>query len=178
MKHGSRETPAHYLRITVNIPIFSSNRSIIALPHETDAPSPRRESPSRRLPLPGIGVHLPSQPQRRPGIALSQTRAGPPQPPTFSQPPWRRCGAQTWTQHTDTDTSVYWSTAGGEYHYAMCAKCTAALDAPSTPEQSRNTAGRGRRPCDSVSGFAKRLCYLLMRSSPWTPLHSSTVEHQ
>lgn len=77
MKHGSRETPAHYLRITVNISIFSSNRSVIALPHETDAPSPRRESPSRRLPLPGIGVHLPSQPQRRPGIALSQTRAGP-----------------------------------------------------------------------------------------------------
>lgn len=122
MKHGSRETPAHYLRITVNISIFSSNRSIIALPHETDAPSPRRESPSRRLPLPGIGVHLPSQPRRRPGIALSQTRAGPPQPPTISQPPWRR-GAQTWTQHTDTGTSVYWSTVGGKYHHSKCAKC-------------------------------------------------------
>ncbi|KFY25199.1 hypothetical protein V493_04761 [Pseudogymnoascus sp. VKM F-4281 (FW-2241)] len=108
MKHGSRETPVPDSIAGVNNSIFSSNRPMLALPHETDAPSPRRESPSRRLPLPGIGVHLPSQPRRRLSIALSQTRAGPSQPPTFSQPPARRRGAQTWPRHTDTETSVHW----------------------------------------------------------------------
>ncbi|KFZ10390.1 hypothetical protein V502_08148 [Pseudogymnoascus sp. VKM F-4520 (FW-2644)] len=39
------------------------------------------------------------------------------------------------------DTGALWS----KYYYAKCAKtCTAALDAPGTPEQFRNTAGRGR----------------------------------
>ncbi|KFY85524.1 hypothetical protein V500_08341 [Pseudogymnoascus sp. VKM F-4518 (FW-2643)] len=139
---------------------------MLALPHETDAPSPRRESPSRRLPLPGIGVHLPSQPQRRSSIALSQTRAGPSQPPTFSQPPSRR-GAQTWTRHTDTDTSVLWS----KYYYAKCAQ------PPSTRRALLSNFATQRVAVETLRqrlGFAKRLCYLLKRSVPWTPLHSST----
>lgn len=113
MKHGSRKTPAPDSIATVNISIFSSNRAMPVLPHETDAPSPRRESPSRRLPLPGIGVHLASQPRRRHGIALFQTRAGPnsDRRPSVNRPQDVQGVLKTWstdmTRHTDTDTSVY-----------------------------------------------------------------------
>jgi hypothetical protein len=102
MKHGSRETPGPDSIATINISIFSSNRPLIALPHETDAPSPCRESPSRRLPLPGIGVHLASQPRRPHGIALFQTRAG---PNSNRRPSVNRLQDMLGTWSTDMDTT-------------------------------------------------------------------------
>jgi hypothetical protein len=106
-----------------NIAVLPSNRPPFAASHETDAPSPRRESPSRRLPTPATppANHHPSPATRRPKHA----------PPDRNRRP---------SHNRPVDPDADPKTA-----------CTAALDAPGTPAQSRNAAGRGR---EARRGFA------------------------